>query len=104
MRMDPNAGASKSGFSPVPGLGGVIPRNVYRRGGFAPAQARSVPGGFAVTRWVFTDAYLDGKTGALVKKVREIVTMTGGYRRTILRQERVHLSGAALRLPFYGGE
>jgi hypothetical protein len=98
--MDPKSNSSPTGFSPVPGLGGVIPSKVYRYGGFAPAHVKVISGGFSITRWVFSDV----PVGTDVEKIREIVTPAGNYHRTMLLRKKVGLRGVELRLPYYGGE
>ena len=66
---------------------GKLSEKVYRSVGFGPPRVEKVPGGFAVTRWIFSTDYAakwDSPSRDSIRKIREFVGQDGEYRRTVL--------------------
>ena len=63
------------------GWGGILPDDVYRVAGFSPPEVEKEPGGFAITRWIYSESKPDGR---LILKVREVVEEDGRYQCSIV--------------------
>jgi hypothetical protein len=75
---------------------GILSDKECRDAGFGPPRVEKEPGAFAVTRWIYSEAFPSG----LITKVREVVEDDGRYERTVLFQMNAQRFDQ-LRLPFF---
>jgi hypothetical protein len=63
------------------GYCGILPDKVWRAAGFSAPEVVKEPGGFVVTRWVYSESWPDSRQ---ILKIREVVDEDGSYQRRVL--------------------